>query len=477
MTVLMVAPLDDEHLQFVIQLQLQEIEEANQAIIGKGKQSEGSQTDRQAALNHFMGELQSANNFAADSRMARSLQNAILHDGDALVQSQKEELAAQEDYAMATDLNEGRIGSLPTAADTGTPADDLEFLEKLSCIYITGTEGIDSDADAAHDLNEQDMGLQAESSSWAASRAPQNKPKRRCVACGDQKHFAEMAKAPCEHEYCRACLEHLFRDAMIDESFFPPRCCKQPIPLDKNQIFLVAEVARQFREKALEFSTPNRTYCHDPKCAAFIPPTNYDKAEAIATCDTCEGRTCMNCKKAQHGGDCPDDEELSQVLQLAREQGWQRCQNCWRLVELNTGCNHMTCPCGFHFYYQCGLRWKTCECAQWDETRLYERAVQIDQRNQPAQRPAAQGNLPAQRDAVVVEQALAVEAMQAHAQERRVQALVQNLRVNHECEHERWFGRGGPRECEECGDVMPLFIYECRQCHIMACRRCRYNRL
>ena len=342
MTVLMVAPLDDEHLQFVIQLQLQEIEEANQAIIGKGKQSEGSQTDRQAALNHFMGELQSANNFAADSRMARSLQNAILHDGDALVQSQKEELAAQEDYAMATDLNEGRIGSLPTAADTGTPADDLEFLEKLSCIYITGTEGIDSDADTAHDLNEQDMGLQAESSSWAASRAPQNKPKRRCVACGDQKHFAEMAKAPCEHEYCRACLEHLFRDAMIDESFFPPRCCKQPIPLDKNQIFLVAEVARQFREKALEFSTPNRTYCHDPKCAAFIPPTNYDKAEAIATCDTCEGRTCMNCKKAQHGGDCPDDEELSQVLQLAREQGWQRCQNCWRLVELNTGCNHMT---------------------------------------------------------------------------------------------------------------------------------------
>lgn len=52
-----------------------------------------------------------------------------------------------------------------------------------------------------------------------------------------------------------------------------------------------------------------------------------------------------------------------------------------------------------------------------------------------------------------------------------------HLRQNHECAHERWRNRGGPRDCEECGDEMPIFIYECQQCHIMACRRCRYHRL
>ncbi|KAI1124110.1 hypothetical protein F5Y10DRAFT_250347 [Nemania abortiva] len=55
--------------------------------------------------------------------------------------------------------------------------------------------------------------------------------------------------------------------------------------------------------------------------------------------------------------------------------------------------------------------------------------------------------------------------------------IMEHLLYNHECDHDRWKGRPGPEDCEECGDTMPIFIYECRQCRIMACRRCRYNRL
>jgi hypothetical protein len=39
------------------------------------------------------------------------------------------------------------------------------------------------------------------------------------------------------------------------------------------------------------------------------------------------------------------------------------------------------CPCGAQFCYICGLRWKTCECPQWEEPRLYARATQIAQRD------------------------------------------------------------------------------------------------
>lgn len=50
----------------------------------------------------------------------------------------------------------------------------------------------------------------------------------------------------------------------------------------------------------------------------------------------------MTCKGASHHGDCPNDESLHQVLQLAGQQLWQRCQNCRAMIELNVGCNHIT---------------------------------------------------------------------------------------------------------------------------------------
>jgi hypothetical protein len=122
----------------------------------------------------------------------------------------------------------------------------------------------------------------------------------------------------------------------------------------------------------------------------------------------------------------------------------------------------------------CGARWKTCACVHWEERRLLERAVEIDARGhhpdaEALQRPAA--------DAPELVGGLENPPARTRVLNPRVRSLMQNLRTNHECAHDRWFNRGGPRECEECNDLMPLFIYECRQCHVMACRRCRYHRL
>lgn len=52
-----------------------------------------------------------------------------------------------------------------------------------------------------------------------------------------------------------------------------------------------------------------------------------------------------------------------------------------------------------------------------------------------------------------------------------------NLMVNHECTHEKWKSLMGSYRCEECHNTLPLFIYECQRCNIMACKRCKYNRL
>lgn len=69
--------------------------------------------------------------------------------------------------------------------------------------------------------------------------------------------------------------------AMDTEFLFPPRCCEHPIPFEDNRHLLDAEVARKFPKKALEYSTPNRTYCHNPLCVGFIPQNQHEDSVAV----------------------------------------------------------------------------------------------------------------------------------------------------------------------------------------------------
>ena len=152
--------------------------------------------------------------------------------------------------------------------------------------------------------------------------------------------FVHVARLPCRHEYCRECLDGLFEASMTDESLFPPRCCRQPIPVASVRLFLKLELVQEFARKTIEFGTPNRTYCHSPTCSTFIHPRNIDGESAY--CDQCGRHTCVTCKAAGHTGDCPHDTALQQVLETAQDMGWQRCYSCRSVVELEHGCNHMT---------------------------------------------------------------------------------------------------------------------------------------
>jgi hypothetical protein len=60
----------------------------------------------------------------------------------------------------------------------------------------------------------------------------------------------------------------------------------------------------------------------------------------------------------------------------------------------------------------------------------------------------------------------------------RVAAMVNELRNNHECDHRHgWTNRRGGGRCEVCHHFLPLYLFTCRQCQLMACNRCRHNRL
>ena len=160
-----------------------------------------------------------------------------------------------------------------------------------------------------------------------------------CVICSDVFRTRRLITTPCGDHYCKACIGQLYDLAMKDESLFPPRCCRQPIPLGIATRMLTSGQIEKFLEKRVELGTPNRTYCHDTSCLAFIRPDNISGEKAMCTCGEL---TCVVCKAAAHEDDCPEDPAYASLMAFAAAEGYQTCRQCKRLVELSIGCNHMT---------------------------------------------------------------------------------------------------------------------------------------
>ncbi|KAK3493427.1 hypothetical protein B0T13DRAFT_490167 [Neurospora crassa] len=370
------AGLDLDTLKLTVELYLQDLHEIQAAAKGKGKRREGETTDLEMAIATYEAELASVNQHLADRAMCASIADAVRQDAIAISEAVQAEEQARQDRHLACSL-----GGVPTstqhAARPSSPAFSVitepfenDFIDKMSALYIS-----DPDGEGA-----------AESSAWAAGRRPRSTtpgpPRpvtpaimRQCVICRDEFRFYRMATFPCQHHMCQGCLVELFTRLLTDQTLFPPRCCREPIALDKARFLLGPELVGKFLAKKVEYETPDATYCSQPSCSHFIPP------QGIAN----------------------------------------------DVVEL------------------------------WLQPH-YEEAL-MAQANRHVNRDARAGRLP------------------EPVRQQRVEAAAQHLLENHECDHARWKGRGGRFQCEECHDWLPQFIYECQQCRLLACRRCRFNRL
>ncbi|KAG7048394.1 IBR finger domain-containing protein [Colletotrichum scovillei] len=457
--------IDDESLRLVLQMQLEDLEDIKESSKGKCRVDEISDLDLAVDAYHAELESQAVLAAAADRCMCKSMAKANQSDGLLITILTKQENQATRDREAAIRLSNGAtLGedvsstNLPVSSDESSAnAEDEMFLRKLASLYVSVDYGEEENDDDDDDEEEP------ESSSWAASRKQPDavaiRPTRRekkttCDSCKDAYHPIAVAQLPCKHNYCRDCLRTLFELSLTDESLFPPRCCKLPIPVDGGyaSVLLPPKLVGEFRAKEVEFSTPNRTYCHRPTCSKFIPK-EFIRAD-VGTCPQCQQQTCTMCKGAEHGNqDCAHDTLMQALLEVAATNKWQRCFSCRRIVELNHGCYHITCPCGSEFCYLCSLRWKTCTCELWNEERLYARA-----------------NVLVNREAGAID-------LNAAARARRVEREARNLVAHHECLHDTWMRRNGSFRCEECRDRLPEYIYECAQCRIHACHRCRHNQL
>jgi len=163
-----------------------------------------------------------------------------------------------------------------------------------------------------------------------------------CAACDDQVPQSAVWKAPCQHTYCTDCLEQLFRLSLEDEILYPPRCCQQAMPWSDVKTFVSHELVSEFEDKREELEAQDKTYCSEPACSAFIGLRYIAPDTLTATCPACGKLTCTTCKSASHAGDCPSDPSVLATFEIARQNGWRRCQQCGRMIERTGGCNHTT---------------------------------------------------------------------------------------------------------------------------------------
>lgn len=209
-----------------------------------------------------------------------------------------------------------------------------------------------------------------------------------CIVCMEPIRGREIC-APCGHYYDEACISDLFRASIQDQSLYPPRCCRRPIPFKTVRPLLTHDLATVFTEKLCEFNTLKRVYCASPSCNRFLGPRRGRWRARVISCPVpeCRTRTCTGCaSKAEPGAPhaCRVSETDREALALSRSAGWTRCPGCTQMVERRSGCDHMVCRCKTQFCYRCGGKWwkwmgpMGCWCKHRNWRRLVATGVQPD---------------------------------------------------------------------------------------------------
>ena len=190
--------------------------------------------------------------------------------------------------------------------------------------------------------------------------------KETCPICTDEISHAEQLG--CGHSYCSRCLKHYLESALNTKTF-PLACigdegaCKVPIPIPEIRRFLQPQVFQALVEVAfrsyLTQHAQELKYCKTPDCQQIY--RHNPNTRKILQCPSCFFTVCSACDEEAHEGMTCQERRLHKdpaeqdrlFNEWANEHGKQ-CPECRRIIEKSEGCNHMTCPCGTHFCWQCG---------------------------------------------------------------------------------------------------------------------------
>ncbi|KPI38602.1 uncharacterized protein AB675_4128 [Cyphellophora attinorum] len=171
-----------------------------------------------------------------DRRMALSMAAAVITDGPLIASHIRFEQIATHDHGLALQMQSAENARrpmtltdrhLPPPGETEPDRDQMIFLARLAGRYISPA--------ACEILLPSDILTTEQQAGNSSSLAAIHE----CVICGDSKYWYETLLMPCGDEQCVACLQELFTGSYKDESLFPPKCCRQVIPINKHLRLLI----------------------------------------------------------------------------------------------------------------------------------------------------------------------------------------------------------------------------------------------
>jgi hypothetical protein len=331
-------PAFDDELA-AIALQLEELDLYSQ--ISKGKHAVDNPPDIETAYFNFQAEIEGFQLFLADQQLAHSMAAAVHSDEALIADLTSRDVRTHEDRRVALQMSNTDPGiERPPQAVTSQLQTDVETWTNTVSELLAASSIVDFSDD------ETDAGPSMSYTERQADVFGKLSDTTRCSACLGRFPVAKTINTECpsdRHHYCIECLRNMVTRASREEAYYPPRCCKQPIPLDKFKKYLTSEELDAISSASVEFSTTNRVYCSNRQCSRFIYPERVEPGLDRATCGHCNQLTCSICKNPYHPDiDCPEDQAAQQAQELARQEGWQSCPDCHRLVDLMSGCFHMT---------------------------------------------------------------------------------------------------------------------------------------
>ncbi|XP_059626741.1 E3 ubiquitin-protein ligase RSL1-like isoform X2 [Cornus florida] len=220
-----------------------------------------------------------------------------------------------------------------------------------------------------------------------------------CVICLEDTDVGQMFSVDgCMHRFCFSCMKQHVEVKLLHGMV--PKCpqegCISELKLESCKKFLTPKLIEIMSQRIREASIPvtEKVYCPYPKCSALMSKSDvfeYSRTafgsvrHAVRKCTTCQADFCIHCKVPWHSNmTCfeykrknPNHHtEESKLKTLAAKNLWRQCVKCNHMIELETGCYHMTCRCGYEFCYNCGGEWKekkaTCSCPLWDEDNIVD---------------------------------------------------------------------------------------------------------
>jgi E3 ubiquitin-protein ligase RNF144 len=184
---------------------------------------------------------------------------------------------------------------------------------------------------------------------------------------------SELSLQTCDCFFHSVCLSRYLQND-IEMRKFPISCPNCKVEMHENDIVIRLDEEWQTKFHAFSFKkfvdgNPEYSCCPTPDCDnVFIAEDNN-----YYQCQICRKEYCLRCKVEFHNNRTCEQyqQELrdrgsrqvdQQFFEFVKGTHYKMCPNCRFWVEKSSGCDHMTCRCGYQFCYRCGGKYGGCRC-------------------------------------------------------------------------------------------------------------------